>query len=154
MSAISIITTIATVVLSICFTAVWIKKGFKKSILYLVLSIAVMFVAFCFKTEDSELTSRIIIGVPSVFMTIGGIFYAIIMGVDDIKQRMNGLKIIVVSVVLFLILGLFGLNFTWNNRTENKYDDVWDKNPNNWTDDEKEYVNDFFEWQQDYYDNN
>lgn len=149
MGTLSKIATIAAVALFIWFTVVWTKQGFKKSILPLVLSVAVMLLAVCLKTEDSEMISRMIIAFPSVCMIIGGIIF--ILGGSNAQERINGLKIFFVSILLFAMLTLFGVNFSWSSKPNNDYDDVWDKNPNTWSDEEEEYVNDFFEWQQDYY---
>ncbi|MBO4950234.1 MAG: hypothetical protein J6E38_04355 [Clostridia bacterium] len=48
-----------------------------------------------------------------------------------------------------LVLGVIVLISTSESADSNsgRYDDVFKKNPNEWTEDEEEYVNDFFEWQ-------
>ena len=53
-------------------------------------------------------------------------------------------KYFINGVILVLIAWLF--SFGSSSVSKNKYDDVFEKDPNTWSEDEKEYVNDFFEW--------
>jgi hypothetical protein len=59
-------------------------------------------------------------------------------------QSKNGKYIaIVVGIIIFIILVVTAGVVS----SSNKYDNVFNKNPNSWSNDEKEYVNGFFEWQ-------
>ncbi len=49
-------------------------------------------------------------------------------------------------VVIVLAAGCFGLLFSGGFGSNDNYDDVFEKDPNSWTDEEQDYVNDFFEW--------
>ncbi len=50
--------------------------------------------------------------------------------------------------LLLVIFTIFILTFALSACGEDdKYDDVFKKDPNTWTDDEKDYVDGFFEWQ-------
>ncbi|HCI59462.1 MAG TPA: hypothetical protein DE313_01445 [Ruminococcus sp.] len=53
--------------------------------------------------------------------------------------------IAIFMAVLFLVFCIFGCNSS-SNSYKNKYKDVFNKDPNTWSEDEKDYVNDFFEW--------
>jgi ABC-type anion transport system duplicated permease subunit len=59
-------------------------------------------------------------------------------------QSKNGKYIaIVVGIIIFIILVVTAGVAS----SSHKYDNVFNKNPNSWSNDEKEYVNGFFEWQ-------
>ncbi|MDO4280901.1 MAG: hypothetical protein Q4C56_04665 [Peptococcaceae bacterium] len=60
----------------------------------------------------------------------------------------SGCGCIIFVLILFMIIG--GLS-ECTGSSHNKYDGVFEKDPNTWTDDEKRYVDDFFEWQEDTY---
>ena len=55
------------------------------------------------------------------------------------KRNISLLLIIFTIFILTLALGACG--------DDDKYDDVFNKDPNTWTEDEKDYVDGFFEWQ-------
>ena len=56
----------------------------------------------------------------------------------------------VIKIILCVLLILLAFIVGYGRRTyKSPYDDVFDKNPNHWTDDEKDHVNDFFEWMDD-----
>ena len=52
----------------------------------------------------------------------------------------------VLTIVIILGLIAWFLSFGLSSTSKNKYDDVFKKDPNTWTEDEEAYVNDFFEW--------
>lgn len=47
----------------------------------------------------------------------------------------------IIAVILFIVVGC-----TISSNQDDPFDDVFNKNPNNWSDSEKEYVNDLFDW--------
>ena len=49
------------------------------------------------------------------------------------------LWVIIIAVLFFVLYG--------SRNNHKKKEDVWDKDPNEWTESEKEYVDNFFEWQ-------
>lgn len=56
-------------------------------------------------------------------------------------------KLLIVALIAALCIAIvISLNTSSSNESKNKYDDVFKKDPNTWTEDEKEYVNDLFEW--------
>lgn len=57
------------------------------------------------------------------------------------------------TLVIMMIAGVFAFACTTESKgSKNDSKDPFDKNPNNWTQEDKDYVNNFFEWQHDYYD--
>lgn len=72
-----------------------------------------------------------------------------IQGDPMLKLKIVGIisAIIIAIVLIALVVSSFneGLSRPSNNDRPT-YDDVFDKDPNNWTDEEKEYVDDFFGW--------
>lgn len=56
------------------------------------------------------------------------------------------LTIVISVVVIVLAVGCFGLLFSGGFGSNDNFDDVFEKDPNSWMDEEKDYVNDFFEW--------
>lgn len=81
-----------------------------------------------------------------------------IMGFGCSKLIMGCLKLIrnnkIMIFVEIVILTLFAIfTFTRGNNTP-KYEssNPFSKDPNKWTEKDKDYVNNFFEWQHDYYD--
>lgn len=54
--------------------------------------------------------------------------------------------IIFISIIIISLIIIFSLGNVFDLRNK-KYDDVFEKDPNTWTEDEKEYVDEFFEWQ-------
>ena len=64
-------------------------------------------------------------------------------------------KKVCVVIAFIAMIGLTVLLFVQctncaNSPPKSKYEDVFKKDPNKWTQDEKDYVNDFFDWQKDY----
>ena len=54
--------------------------------------------------------------------------------------------IIFISIKIISLKIILSLGNVFDLRNK-KYDDVFEKDPNTWTEDEKEYVDEFFEWQ-------
>ncbi|MBE6587652.1 MAG: hypothetical protein E7647_04465 [Ruminococcaceae bacterium] len=65
---------------------------------------------------------------------------------EAIKVTFNKVKIICGVFVLMLVLYAVAMIASDTTSYYDKYDDVFQKDPNTWTEDEKQYVNDFFEW--------
>jgi len=51
-------------------------------------------------------------------------------------------KLIAIWIVVMVVVFLIGSNIKSNNR----FDNVFDKDPNSWTESEKNYVNNLFDW--------
>lgn len=69
-----------------------------------------------------------------------------------VSQKVKIKNVFSITIIILAIVGVFIIGFLISDGNSNKHDDVWDKDPNTWTDQEEDYVNDFFEWQHDYYD--
>ena len=54
--------------------------------------------------------------------------------------------IVFISIIIISLIILFSIGDVLKLKNK-KYDDVFEKDPNTWTEDEKEYVDEFFEWQ-------
>lgn len=66
--------------------------------------------------------------------------------VDNISKKENAFwNTIYVGVLLAIIIGIV-LLFKSCTSSGNDYSDVFSKDPNTWTDEEKDYVNDFADW--------
>ena len=50
------------------------------------------------------------------------------------------------GVIIIVIIFIFVACSMSSENKKHQYDDVFNKNPNNWSDDEKDYVNDLFDW--------
>jgi len=62
---------------------------------------------------------------------------------DRVNKRVT---VISVLVLVVFILSIFTFIFGDMPSKKNQYDDVFDKDPNKWTEDEKRYVDDLFDW--------
>lgn len=52
-----------------------------------------------------------------------------------------------IGIIIGIVLTSFIINtFINGGGSSSDYDDVWDKHPNEWSDDEAEYVDGFFDW--------
>lgn len=59
----------------------------------------------------------------------------------DTKAAAKTIGIILVAIlVVYIIVNIV------TSSPSNPYEDIWDKDPNTWSDEEKEYVDDFFDW--------
>lgn len=56
----------------------------------------------------------------------------------------SALSVFIVGAVF--VVALMISNIDWFGSNSNKFDDVFNKDPNTWTDEEEDYVNDFFDW--------
>lgn len=89
------------------------------------------------------------IGGAILFFVIG-LFASI--GLNKLFDKIpNSIISNILKLILCILLLIFAFTRTYGTYKD-PYGDVWDKDPNNWTDQEEDYVNDFFEWQHDYYD--
>lgn len=86
----------------------------------------------------------------SIIMFALGWGIAWILEIFTKKIKIKTIRIIV-EIILCLLLGIFAVTREYGHYQppKSKYEDVFKKNPNDWTDDEKEYVNDFFERMED-----
>ena len=67
---------------------------------------------------------------------------------DSISSKSPSIKKDILSYISLIIVLIFILCLCVNcsGNSDNPYKDVFNKDPNTWTDDEKEYVNDFSKW--------
>ena len=65
---------------------------------------------------------------------------------EAVKVTFDKVKILCGVFVLMLVLYAVAMIASDTTSYYDKYDDVFQKDPNTWTEDEKQYVNDFFEW--------
>ena len=108
MGVISIIAIVLAVIFGITFTYLCAlpSKSNKKGIKALVISVICLLIAFFFKTGNTEYASRLILGLPALLMIVVGFIVLII------QEYKIAIKIIAVSVVMFLTTALFGMNFS------------------------------------------
>ncbi len=113
MSNISTIIGIATVILLIWYATVWIKKGFKKSILLLIIALILAAATIFLKSEENETTLRVIFGVTSTLWLFLSFFYHV--GEADETKKFNAksfFKIFIVAALMFLMTFSFGLKIS------------------------------------------
>lgn len=86
----------------------------------------------------------------AILLFVIGLFASI--GLNKLFDKIpNSIISNILKLILCILLLIFAFTRTYGTYKD-PYGDVWDKDPNNWTDQEEDYVNDFFEWQHDYYD--
>ena len=71
-------------------------------------------------------------------------------GYEDKRQKKN-LTILctalaVLLVIVFLLIKMIAGTSFYKKDKDREFDDVFNKDPNNWSEEEKEYVNDLFDW--------
>lgn len=78
---------------------------------------------------------------------------------DKVKQEYKETKkriiiiciiVLTISILLITILPPILRSSKKSSIPKDPYDYVWEKDPNTWTEKEKDYVNDFFEWQEEH----
>ena len=77
---------------------------------------------------------------------IGGIIHEMCAQKKKPTENMKPYVIVVVCVILAAALCTQCSKIDLFTPRKSKYDDVFKKDPNTWTEDEKEYVNNFFKW--------
>ena len=147
-SILSVLGSTASLVFTIWFLIVFGKEQYKKSIKFLIFAILSIALAVFFNTSSVEMYGRAVYYAGGTLMTVAGIFMLF-----GGKWKVALTTIAISLLFVFCVSNFFGMKFVSRPSYYDKYDDVFDKNPNEWTDDEKEYVDDFFEWQHDYYEN-
>ena len=117
-------------------------KGCWGYLVYGLILLALSLVAyFCLGnlTEDAKSTYSVIAGVLSSLGLVSGLIAM------TINWRV-GLFIVAAALIFGSFAYISGLPITRDNDDDDRYDDVFKKDPNTWTEDEKEYVNDLFEY--------
>ncbi len=65
----------------------------------------------------------------------------------DKKASIKNVRNICIAVLCFIIIAFLFVQCTSGGSRKNEYDNVFNKDPNTWTESEKNYVNNFFDWQ-------
>ena len=59
---------------------------------------------------------------------------------------MGILEWLIVIIPFAMIMGIGSASCSNNSSSNNQYSEVFGKDPNDWNNDDKEYVNDLFDW--------
>ncbi len=149
MNVICVLSCIASVVFAIWFVVAVGFKKVKKAIILSIIAVICMILAIVFSTSELYEFGRIFYGMTGGLMLLPVLFF--IVNKDTLKV---GISLIMIALIfIFVMPRFFGTTkYSWSG--EDKYSDVFDKDPNSWSKDEKEYVNDFSKWQHEYYSDN
>lgn len=148
MSVICVLSSIASVVFAIWFVVALGLKKEKKAIILMIIAIVCTILALVFKTDELYVFGRLLYGMTGGFMLLPVLFF--IVNKDTLKV---GISLIMIALIfIFVVPRAFGMKYS--SSSENKYNGVFRKDPNSWTDDEKKYVDGFYKWQHEKYSNN
>lgn len=135
---------IAFVVIAIVIKAIpW--ECFNIKVHWFHIAFSIMSGVLGFIIVDLEIGWKIAIGI--VFLIVG---WFVAMFLNYIIRRFvkNNTIIIIICIIICVLMGVFAVTREYGEYIyKDPYEDVWDKDPNKWTEDEKDYVNDFWEWE-------
>lgn len=123
------------------------KKFFNLKISWFKMVFSLSFAILGFIIMNNEIGGKI--GGAILFFLIG---LSISIGLSKLLDKIpNSIISNILKLVLCILLLIFAFTRSYGTY-KNPYDDVFNKDPNKWTDEEKDYVNDFFEWHSNHYD--
>lgn len=135
------------------------NKKFFRIILPMLMVFPACFVLMIVATwTDIDRLGRMLIFLLSLLF-LGSIGYFVGKYIDhDVRNKYKsvglGLVMIVILITFFVINADGGHSSNRDNDNDTTIMDTFEKDPNDWTEREKENVNDFFDWQEDYYEDN
>ncbi len=153
-NVICVLSSIASIVFAVLFLIALGKEQEKRLRIYLIIAFVCTILAIKFCTSELYIYCRFLYGFTGLFTILATPFLFTKTLKFYISSKEVRVAIVLIAIVFFFIgLFCFGLKFEWSSGKD-KYDDVFDKDPNSWSSDEKEYVNDFFKWQHEHYSDN